>query len=636
MGEKTVRREASEEALRQFTRRLLRDVEALEHLLEHGGIESGVRRIGAEQELFLVGRDWRPAPIGVEVRAQLPDPRLTSELGRFNLEINLSPARFRAECLSRLEGEILEALGQVREASDHLGADVVLVGILPTLRKSDLSLDNMTPEERYYALNEAVTRLRGGPYDFRIEGAEELHLTHDSVMLEACNASFQVHFQVGPDEFAPLYNLALAISAPVLAAAVNSPLLFGRRLWAETRIALFQQSVDTRSATPDPRPIQPRVSFGHRWVEDSVLEVFREDIARYRVILEREVEDPFAAIERGEAPRLQALQLHNSTVYRWNRPCYGITDGVAHLRIENRILPSGPSVPDEVANAALWFGLVSGLTEEHRDIRRELEFPDVAQNFRAAAQHGLEAQLTWTEGESVPASELLRERLLPLAREGLRASGIAASDIDRYLGIVEERVRRAQTGARWLVRSLASMPGSGTLEERLRALVAASTCNQRHGVPVHEWPMARPYEGWTWRSNYLRVEQYMTTDLLTVTEDEPIELAVNLMRWHRIHHVPVEDNEHRLVGLVSYRPLLRFLASEEWRGREAPVPVSRVMQRELVTVSPETTTREAIETMRRHAVGSLPVVRHGRLVGMVTERDFLRIAGRLLEDLLRD
>ncbi|MFQ5890263.1 MAG: glutamate-cysteine ligase family protein [Gemmatimonadota bacterium] len=637
MGKNDVRRETDRRSLRVFTQGLLRDVKALEQLLERGLIESGVRRVGLEQELFLIDRTCRPAPLAEEALRLIEDPRVTCELGRFNLEFNLPPLRFGPDSLSTLEGQVNEVLQLIRDATVQLDTDVVLTGILPTLCKSDLSLDNMMPEDRYFALNEALNRLRGGPYDFRIKGTDELNVTHDSVMLEACNASCQVHFQVGPAEFARFYNIALAATPPVLAVAVNSPLLFGRRLWHETRIALFQQSVDTRSSMPDPREISPRVSFGRSWVHESVLEIFREDIARLKVILEREIEeDPFEALESGRAPRLQALQLHNSTVYRWNRPCYGVADGIAQLRIENRVLPSGPSTLDEIANAAYWFGLVSGLVEEHADIRDVLEFDDVRTNFLAAAQHGLGAQLTWIGGQTLTAQDLTLGHLLPLAREGLRAAGIVEADIDRYLGVIQARVESRQTGAHWMLRSLAAMKDWGTVEERLGALTAAIVSRQRGGAPVHEWTLAGKTEGGSWKPNYLRVEQYMTTDLLTVNEDEPIELVANLMDWHRIRHVPVEDNQHRLVGLVSHRPLLRFLAGEENRRADIPVPVSRIMERDLITVAPETPTLDAIDIMRRQRVGSLPVVRNGRLVGMVTERDFMKIAGQLMEEMLRE
>lgn len=638
MGEKEVQLEVDEEELRVFTQALLRDVHALKRMLETGSIETGIRRIGLEQEMFLVDEMFRPAPVAVEALECITDPRITSEIGRFNLECNTDPLLFGGDCLSRMEEELNSLLNTVSEATTTLGARPVLTGILPTLRKSDLTLDNMVPAKRYYALNDALTRLRGGPYVLSIKGTDELRLTHDSVMLEACNASFQIHFQVGPEEFARMYNIALAATAPVLAAAVNSPLMLGRRLWHETRIAVFQQSVDTRQTMPEDREVAPRVSFGRDWVHDSVLEIFQEDISRFKVILGREIdEDPFAAMEAGRAPALKALQLFNSTVYRWNRACYGVgPDGAAHLRIENRVLPAGPTVLDEVSNAAFWFGLVSSLVNEGSDIREKISFDVVHTNFVAAARHGLDAQLEWMNGETYTAQDLICGQLIPLAEIGLEAGGIDRADIDRYLGTIRERVQRRRTGARWLLGSLASMDQEGTLEERMAALVAAMVDRQDAGRPVHEWEEATLGEGGGLKPSYMRVEQYMVTDMRTVNEDEPIDLVANLMDWNHLYHIPVEDNDHRLIGLVSHRPLLRFLASDEARRADGPIATREVMERDLITVGPSTGTLEAIDLMRKHGISCLPVVQDDRLIGLITEHDFMRVARVLLEEMLSE
>jgi len=491
----------------------------------------------------------------------------------------------------------------------------------------------MTPRERYRILNQALTRLQRGTFEFYIRGTDELHLRHDSMMVEAANTSFQIHFQVDPEDFARLYNVAQAVTGPVLAAAVNSPLLFGKRLWRETRIALFQQSVDTRKGKPDLREIPPRVTFGQKWVDSSVLEIFREDVARFKSLFGTDVgEDPFEAMEAGRAPKLEALQLHNSTVYRWNRPCYGLSgNGRAHLRIENRVLPSGPTLSDEIANAAFWFGLLRGVSEEHGDIREVMDFHDARGNFIAAAKLGLGATLSWPGGEA-GADALILERLLPLAGEGLLEAGVDRDDTDRYLGIVERRARAKRTGASWLLESLAGMGDEGKPEERLRALTGATAARQADDdVPVSEWEPARRDESGGWTAGYRRLEDFMTTDLLTVNEHEPLELVANLMVWHKIRYVPVEDDDHRLVGLVTDRTLLRHLSGDGYRKAEGPVAVESVMHTDLVTASPATPTLEAVGLMRERGVACLPVVQDGHLVGLVTERDFMGVAAQLLE-----
>jgi CBS domain-containing protein len=625
------------ESLRSFTRKLLADLRALERMLESGSIETGVRRIGAEQELFLIDRHFRPAPLATEMIEKLRDPHFTTEVARFNLEFNADPLSFGGGCLSALEAQLLELLAKARRAAHQLGAEVVMIGILPTVDISDLTLANMTPVPRYFALNEAMRRLRGKDWEFYIKGADELLIRHDSVMVEACNTSFQVHFQVGPEEFAELYNLTQAVAGPVLAAAVNSPLLFGRRLWRETRIALFQQSVDHRPAGLHLREMTPRVSFGRRWVDDSVLEIFQEDIARFRALLAADVdEDSLEALSRGEVPSLKALRLHNGTIYRWTRPCYGVLDGKPHLRIENRILPAGPTVLDELANAAFWFGLLSGLSRAYPDVRKVMKFETAAENFVSAARLGLQAQFGWPgHAHAVPADELILDELLPVAREGLAQRGIDAGDAARYLDVLEERVRSGRTGARWQLDSFGELEGRGNRAERLAAITAAAIEHQQTEAPVHRWPTATLAQAGGWERHYARVEQFMTSDLFTVGPDQGVELVANLMKWKKIRHVPVEDAEHRLLGIVSTSRLIALIADRLADLGAKPIAVSEVMETDVVTVSPETPTVEAMAKMRERKVGSLPVCQDGRLVGIITESDLLSIAGELLEEELR-
>jgi CBS domain-containing protein len=426
------------------------------------------------------------------------------------------------------------------------------------------------------------------------------------------------------------------VAAPVLAGACNSPLLFGRRLWRETRIALFQQSVDHRAAGLHLREQAPRVSFGRRWVDDSVLEIFREDIARFKVLLAIETdEDALAMLARGEVPALKALRLHNGTIYRWTRPCYGISEGRPHLRIENRILPSGPTLIDEIANAAFWYGLLAGLSRLYPDIRRVMEFDTAHENFVAAARLGLRAQFAWPGHHHIPADELILNELLPIAREGLLHRDIDGADVSRYLDVLEERVRSKRTGAQWQLESYAFLRERGNRAERLAAITAATVENQQTGRPVATWPVATLEHAGGWVRHLDKVEQFMTTDLFTVGPDEAIELVANLMTWKKIRHVPVEDAEHRLLGVVSQRTLTRLVAERAAELGTGTISVRDVMASKLITVAPETPTLEAIALMKTNRVGSLPVVKEGRLVGIVTESDFLNVSAQLLEDQLR-
>ncbi|HVE75777.1 MAG TPA: hypothetical protein VND22_03300, partial [Actinomycetota bacterium] len=548
MGKSAVRGEFAGEHRRQFMRDLLRDLQALEQMIQDGLIEEGVRRTGAEQEVFLINSSWHPAPAALELLERLDDPHFTTELGLFNLEFNLEPHMLGGNCLSAMEAELIQHATKLRNVANEVDIDFILTGILPTIHKTDLGLENMTPNDRYLAINLAMTELRGGEYDFYIKGLDELLVTHDSIMLEACNASFQVHLQVGAKEFANFYNTAMALTGPILASCTNSPMLFGRRLWAETRIALFQQSIDVRPTGSHPRESSPRVTFGNGWVKDSVMELYREDVARFRTLVGMPVdEDPFEKLKNDEAPQLKALRLHNGTVYRWNRACYGLTDGKPHLRIENRVMPSGPSFADEVANAAFWLGMMQSFTSEFEDITKAFEFEHAHMNFLSAARQGLGAPMTWSNGDEIPAQRLILDELLPRAADGLDQRGIDPADRDRYLGIMEQRISMGRTGSRWILHSLAGMKARGTVGQRLNTLVAATVERQKDNHPVALWDLAHLEEIGAGQHNYFKISQYMQTDVISVQPDESAFLVANLMEWERLRHIPVESSDNKLV-----------------------------------------------------------------------------------------
>ena len=636
MGELSVTASRDAEQMRFFMKCVLQDMDALDAMLAQGMIESDRRRIGAEQEVFLVDQALGPTLTAEPILAELADPHFTHELALFNIEYNLDPVDFDRDGLRKIEHQACELLARLREVAAHHDTQIVLTGILPTLRQRDVNLEAMTPMPRYRALNEVMTAMRGGTFRLRLRGVDELRLEHDSMMLEACNTSFQVHLQVTAEEFAPLYNVSQFLAAPVVSLACNSPLLFERRLWRETRLGLFQQSVDTRSADVPERSLVPRVSFGTKWVKESVTEIFREDVSRFRTLLGSETyNDPFEALERGEAPTLDALRLHNGTVYRWNRACYGISDGKPHLRIENRLLPAGPTILDEVANAAFWLGAVLGFYAEHGDPQHLVDFDDAKANLVDAARNGLDAKPKWIDGERYPAADLVLEHLLPLAEKGLAAHGIDANDRERYLGVISARAKQGRTGARWQIRSLAGMASETGASERSAALVKSMIQNQREGRPVHEWELASGGEIDAWKEHYGRVSSFMTTDIFTVHQDELLDLAARMMDWSHIRHVPVEDDNHQLVGLVSHRRMLRFLLQDSSRDRQ--VPVSEIMEADPITVSPEASTLEAIRTMKEHRIACLPVVdKNQKLVGIVTDHDFMDVAGQLLHKKLSE
>ena len=626
------------EARRRFMRAVLADLRALEQMLEAGAFERGVVRIGAEQELFLVDRAYHPAPGALKILERIDDPHFTTELGLFNLEANADPQPLAGKGLSKMEEQLALLFDKVRRTAAELDMHAVLAGILPTIGKSDLGMHNMVPNPRYHALSRAMGEARGEAFDFSIKGIDDLVVKHDSVMVEACNASFQVHLQIPePERFAHYYNLAQLLLAPVLAAGPNSPVLFGRRLWSETRIALFEQACDIRTPGHHLRDSIPRVSFGSGWLKGTVADIFRENVVRFRALVGTEIDEHASvAFAKGRIPELKALRLHNGTIYRWNRPCYGISEnGKPHLRVELRVLPSGPTIADEVANGAFWLGLMMEMSATIDDLPARIEFDDARVNLYAAARDGLGAHITWLDGKQTLAQQLILDQLLPLAKAGLDRAGADPEDSARYLGIVDRRVRTGRNGARWMLQSLAEMKGRGSAGARLNALTAAMIARQNADRVVSDWERARLDENESERVGHHKVSQYMSTDIFTVRPDDPVELVADLMGWERIRHVPVEDDKGRLVGLVSYRAVLRHLSGLHKFPPQpggGSSPVADIMKRELITVTPDTPTLEAISLMRRYRIGCLPVVQDGHIVAVLTEEDFVDIASKVLTE----
>ncbi|MBK9337368.1 MAG: CBS domain-containing protein [Lewinellaceae bacterium] len=619
-----------------FVRHLLDDVQAFEYMLENDWFESDITRIGAEQEMCLVhNKTYKPANINLEVLAKLTDaPWCVTELAKFNLETNLSPREFVGYCLSQMEAENSDYLAKIQNVLNEFDASIVLCGILPTLRKHDLDMKNLTPVDRYYALMAAIQKhLLGTSFELRVEGVDELLVKHDSPLLEACNTSFQVHLQVAPKEFVKMYNIAQTLAGPIVSISANSPLVFGRRLWAESRIALFQQSLDTRTTSDHMRERLPRVNFGSGWLRGDITEIYKEDISRFRVLLAGNIEeDSLQMIREKKVPKLRALQIHNSTVYRWNRPCYGISpNGKPHLRIENRVIPAGPTVVDASANAAFWLGSMIGMSLHYNDITKHLEFDDVRDNFIKAAKFGIDSTFNWLGDKKVHAPELILKELLPLAKEGLKHQKVNNADISKYLGIIEARAKAHKTGARWALRSFTALKSEVTNDEAVSCLTAVMINNQKQNMPVHTWKETTVADLGDWHPSKLKVEEFMATDLFTVQRDDLIELVAEIMNWRRIRYMPVENNKGELSGLVSSRMLLRHFARAGKLEDAHLTTVKDLMIEKPITVNPETTVMEAMRIMQNHKIGCLPVVKGKELVGIITEMDFLRITSRLME-----
>ncbi len=432
---------------------------------------------GFELEAWLLDAELRPAPKNAEFLARLDDPMASPELASFNFEVNGTPQPLRGHAFSAMHGELARTWQRCRVAAAELDCRIAMIGILPTAENEDFNLANMSQMARYRALNREVVRLRRGrPLVLDINGVEHLRVTHRDVMLEAAATSFQIHLQVDPAQAVRLYNASLVASAPMVAITANSPWLFGKDLWDETRIPLFEQSVAVGGyAGARFGPIR-RVTFGSGYVRRSLLELFEENLAHYPVLLPEDL---------GEVdPQLHHLRLHNGTIWRWNRPLVGFdAEGRPHLRIEHRVVPAGPSIPDAMANAAFYYGLVASLAGAAEPPESRLPFNRARDNFYSAARHGLRAAIHWLDDRIHPLPELIRDTLLPLAHAGLERLGVAADEREQLLGIIAERNATGQNGATWH-RAWVARHGRD-----MRGLAAAYLERQESGQPVHEWTL---------------------------------------------------------------------------------------------------------------------------------------------------
>jgi len=636
MGVAKVRLPGSEEQRREFVRSILNDLQALEYMIDKDWFETDVVRIGAEQEMCLVDRDtFKPAPVNVKVLKQLSQyPWADTELAKFNLETNMTPHVFEGSAFSDMQKELDDQLAIIEKVASKENATLLLTGILPTLRKSDLEIGNLTPVPRYKALIKAInSHNQASNYTIRLNGIDELSVTHRNPLIEAANTSFQVHLQVAPKDFVKLYNISQALTGPIMAIAVNSPLVFGRRLWHENRIALFQQALDTRKTQDHMREQSARVSFGKSWIKDSILDIYKEDLARFRLLLAADIDvDSLAQVSKKEIPKLLALQVHNSTVYRWNRPCYGISDtGKPHLRIENRVLPAGPTTLDEIANSALWLGAVIGMANRIDDVRDHMSFEDASDNFSKAAQFGLDSKFNWFGDGKINARDLLITEIIPMAREGLKSKGIDQSDIDKYMGIIENRANLLSTGARWQLKSFTRLREHVTKDEALSNIVCSMLENQAMQRPVHEWPLPDVESLVTYSPSKLLVEEFMDTDFVTCEPDNSIDLVSEMMDWRQLRHMAVESKKGKLCGLITAPLLLKYHIRKSRINEPAKSSIEEIMLTDPVTIGPKASILEAMEIMRTKKVGSLPVVRKGDLIGMITVLNLLQVTGRLIK-----
>jgi gamma-glutamyl:cysteine ligase YbdK (ATP-grasp superfamily) len=490
MGEEVDLQEFTPADRTRHREKVRRCLDVFARMLREAAFDTDDPMTGLEVELNLVDELGDPALKNAEALAAIADPDFQTELGQFNIEINVPPAKLREGGLETFEAELRRSLNDAERKSAEVGAHLVMIGILPTLAEGHMGLHSISANPRYKLLSEQILDARGEDLAIAISGVDRLDTTSDSILPEAACTSTQLHVQTSPDQFASYWNASQAISAIQLAIGANSPYLLGKQLWRETRIPLFEQATDTRSEELKAQGVRPRVWFGERWIT-SVFDLFEENVRYFSALLPiTDDEDPLAVLESGGTPELPELRLHNGTIYRWNRPVYDVTGPpdarVPHLRVENRVLAAGPTVADTMANAAFYFGLVRHLAESERPLWSQMSFSAAEENFHIAAQHGMEAQVYWPGVGQVRAAELVLRRLLPMAHEGLAAWGVEGATSDRLLGIIEQRCLAGTNGAEWFVRQM-ERRGKQDRFDALRATLLDYRERMHTNEPVHTW-----------------------------------------------------------------------------------------------------------------------------------------------------
>jgi gamma-glutamyl:cysteine ligase YbdK (ATP-grasp superfamily) len=491
MGDEVAATVFSREDRQRYRQKVKRCLDVFARMLAEARFDAAPGSVGLEIELNLTDEAGDPAMLNARVLEAIADADFQTELAQFNVEINVPPRSLAGDVFSALERDVRTSLNNAEEKARGVGAHMVMVGILPTVTDRHLNEESFSANPRYQLINEQIFAARGEDLDITIAGVERLSTFADTMAPEAACTSVQLHLQVDPGAFPVHWNAAQAIAGVQLALAGNSPFFFGKELWRETRIPLFEQATDTRPEELRAQGVRPRVWFGERWIT-SIFDLFEENVRYFSALLPVcEEEDPVEVLRRGDIPRLQELRLHNGTVYRWNRPIYDVVRGRPHLRVENRVLPAGPTVVDILANAAFYYGLIRVLVEEDRPIWSQMSFATAEENFHAGARDGIEANVYWPGVGEVPVSELVLRRLLPKAHEGLERWGVDAADRDRLLGVIEQRCLTLRNGAAWQAATFHRLYEHDKLDrgDALRQMTLRYRELMHSNEPVHAWPV---------------------------------------------------------------------------------------------------------------------------------------------------
>jgi hypothetical protein len=490
MGEQVAAKAFSREDRQRYRRKVRVCLDVFARMLSEAKFHPERRSIGMEIELNLTDDIGDPAMVNAAALEAIADPSFQTELGQFNVEINIAPRLLDGGVLTDLERDARASLNNAEERARTVGAHMMIIGILPTVGAEHLNAESFSANPRYALLNEQIFAARGEDLEITIAGVERLSTYAQTIAPEAACTSVQLHQQVDPEAFARHWNAAQAIAGVQVAVAANSPFFYGKELWRETRIALFEQATDTRPEELKIQGVRPRVWFGERWIT-SIFDLFEENVRYFPALLPVcGDEDPLETLERGDVPQLGELRLHNGTIYRWNRPIYDVVRDQPHLRVENRVLPAGPTVLDTLANAAFYYGLTRVIADEERPVWSQMSFSAAEENFHTGARDGINARVYWPGVGEVPVAELVLRRLLPLAHEGLARAGVDRHDADRLLGIIERRCVMLRNGASWQSEAFHHFYGDKAMGrlDALRQMTRVYRGHMHSNEPVHDWP----------------------------------------------------------------------------------------------------------------------------------------------------
>jgi len=608
----------SEKEKSQFINQLTNDIDLLERLITENLLED-YDRIGAEQEFCLIDENFRANPINDKIVKKTKSEGFVTEIAKFNMELNIEPIDLKKNALSNMEKILLQKMRFVKDVVKKYNSDIILTGILPTVRKHDLRFDNITNNQRYFDLCNAISASRGKKYKIRISGLDELIFQHDSPLIEGCNTGFQFHLQIKPEIFHKLYNFAQLIAGPVLATSVNSPLLFGKRLWNETRIAVFQQATDTRIIGNYHLESLPRVTFGNQWLHKSLIEIFKEDITRYKILL-KSINQKNYRTKNKNLPKLEALTLHNSTVYRWNRPCYGIYKKQPSIRIENRMLPSGPTIVDEIANSTFWLGLLMFFkNSDYQELDKIMKFDDARINFYSAAQQGIDATFRWFNGKRIEARKLILNDLIPKAAIGLSSININPKDIEKYLNIIKERTSTRKNGSRWIIDSYDLLKRKFSQQNALTTITSEMIRYQTHNQPIHTWKVPK-HSVVINNPSKLLIEECMERDINSINENDTFELAYQINKWQKKNYMIVVNNSGHIKGILDVDI---FKDKDNIRNRKKII-IKTIMKQRPKIVKPHMTIKNGLEIMLKNHLNILPVVENKLFIGIIQKENLLQ------------